>query len=165
MRFQAKEHLHLQNSLFHFKPEIFSFWFISMFCYVSKCRYLYPWEYGRYQPLVSNESDSLFWEPKFVSHFSGIERTGKPLRKSVVERTLAQKISRIAAGIPFLFCLRNVQAINISEMMIQFMKYCPFVQSSLTEVSPILEIGSDPSVANLSTVELYFHPSHAVILC
>jgi len=76
----------------------------------------------------------------------------------------AHKRFRVAVGSSFLSCSRHVQVIDVNEVMIQFMQYCSFRQSSFVEVSPILEIGSDPSVANLSTVELYFHPPYTIIL-
>jgi len=64
----------------------------------------------------------------------------------------------------FLFCARQFPAFGLNEMTTQFVQHCSFVQSSFGEASPILEIRSDTSITHLSTVKLYFHLSHPIML-
>jgi len=45
------------------------------------------------------------------------------------------------------------------------MEYCSFRQSSLREVSLVLEADSEVSVAYFSAVEYYSHPSNSIMLC
>jgi len=48
--------------------------------------------------------------------------------------------------------------------MVQFMQHRSFCQSFFGEVSPVLEVDSDISVAHSSTVKNYPHSSYAVVL-